>query len=141
VISKILVAVEDSAPALRAALVAGELGAGLGATVRALTVLQDGVLSTRISEVSGRPAAAGRRQAMTGVLAHVARLTAGAGARAELCEREGAPGPVILAEAARWEADLVVVGRPARTAVAGPVPGGVAAHVLEFAEVPVLLVP
>ncbi|MGZ4624672.1 MAG: universal stress protein [Kineosporiaceae bacterium] len=140
-IARILVAVEDSAPALRAALTAADLAARLGAALRAVCVLQDGVVSERISAVSGRPAAAGRRQALTDVLSHVARLTAGAGVRAELCQLEGDPGAVILAEADRWKADLLVVGRPVRTAIAGPAPGGVAAHLLEFADVPVLVIP
>lgn len=56
-------------------------------------------------------------------------------------QREGDAGAVILAEADRWNADLLVVGRPVRTAIAGPAPGGVATHLLEFADVPVLAIP
>jgi len=46
----------------------------------------------------------------------------------------------LLAEAQSWSADLVVLDRAARHRPGGSYVGDVASHVLEFAEIPVLVV-
>jgi len=68
----------------------------------------------------------------------VARLAAAVGVQAETVEHWGAPGPQILAEATACGADLIVLGRSGRR---DSYDGGVLATVMEFAKVPVLLVP
>ena len=50
-------------------------------------------------------------------------------------------GRTVLEEARRWHADLVVVGKSARSASGDPYVGAVTRHVLEFCEQPVLVVP
>lgn len=138
-INSMLVAVEDTAASMRAAEVAAELAHRLGGRLRVVTVLQDGVLTDALTSASREPAVAERRErTVAAVLAHVARLAAAVGVQAETCEHWGAPGPQILAEATACGADLIVLGRSGRR---DSYDGGVLATVMEFAKVPVLLVP
>ena len=53
----------------------------------------------------------------------------------------GVPFEVILQQAAAWSADLIVMGRTGRTGPGKSLLGSEAERVLEFAEVPVLIVP
>jgi nucleotide-binding universal stress UspA family protein len=139
VIGTVLVAVDDSSAALRAATVAVELAARLGCRLRFVTVLQDGVLAAAMESVSPEPAVAERRErTAAAVLAHVGRLAREGGVDAETCERWGAPLPQILAEASASRADLLVLGRAGGRA---PYADGVGLSVVELAEVPVLVVP
>jgi nucleotide-binding universal stress UspA family protein len=54
---------------------------------------------------------------------------------------EGSPFEVVLAEATRRRADLIVMGRSDRRRPGTPYVGSQTEHVLEFAEIPVLVVP
>jgi nucleotide-binding universal stress UspA family protein len=142
VITKLLVAVDDSPAGIRAARVGSELAARLGAELRLMTVFQDGVVAAALARVSAEPAVSERRLgSVASVLAHAVRLAAQAGVTAQTCQREGEPGPEVLAEARSWSADLLVLGRAAQRRPGESYVGDVAAHVLELAEVPVLLVP
>ena len=51
------------------------------------------------------------------------------------------PGPKVLSAARAWGADLMVIGRNEDPQGRHGVVGAVALHVLELADVPVLLVP
>jgi nucleotide-binding universal stress UspA family protein len=142
-ITRILTAVDDSPAALTGARAAIELAGRLGARVRAVNVLRDGALGDTLVAVSGDPGVGERRGvAAASVLDHVARLAQRSGVDLETCQLRGEPARRILAEAATWHADLVVVGRSNQQRRAGaPYVGGETAHVLEFAEQPVLVVP
>lgn len=141
-ISKVLVAVDDSPAGMRAVAVGCELGARLGCSVRLLTVFRDGRVTAAVGRVTGEGDVSTRRLgAADSVLTHAARLAARLGVAAETYERFGEPGPTLLAEAQSWSADLVVLGRAAQHRPGGSYVGEVASHVLEFAEIPVLLVP
>jgi len=143
VINRILVTVDDSRAALAAARLAVELAGRLHARVLAVHVLQDHLLSDLVASSSARPDVARRRDAAAGsVLEHVVRLGDRApGVEVEGRLTEGDPAPAVLAEARAWNADLLVVGRSARTGVGEPYMGKTVLHVLEFAEIPVLVVP
>jgi nucleotide-binding universal stress UspA family protein len=143
-IHRILVAVHDSTSAIHAARVAAELAAATGADLRAVSVFQDGRLTGLVAHVVGGQQAveAARRGSVSAVLGHAAAIAARAGVgagRVELVERDGEPGPEIVAETLSWGADLVVLGRSRPAARGGR--DGAGAHVVEFADVPVLIVP
>jgi nucleotide-binding universal stress UspA family protein len=75
------------------------------------------------------------------VLRHIADLAARAGVTAETAEFEGEPADMLLADAERSSADLLVLGRGDRPGDRRPTIGPQALRILEFARVPVLLVP
>jgi nucleotide-binding universal stress UspA family protein len=139
-IQKILVAVDDTGPALRAAELAVALAAATGSRVRALNVFADGVLTELVAVAVGEPVEEARRVAGSSVLGAVVRAAERAGVPVGVCERDGEPGPEIVADAREWSADLIVLGRP-RSLPGRSRGGDVAVHVVEFADLPVLLVP
>lgn len=138
-ISRILVAVDDSAAALAAAAVAVEIAAATGATVQALHVLGDGEVTEawRCASCTGVP----RAVAAEALLAHVARMASAAGVPVHTELGTGDAAPTVLDHARSWPADLVVLGRAACHGTGTPYIGHHTQHVLEFAEVPVLTVP
>lgn len=139
---KVLVAVDDTRVAMRAARLAVDLVRRTGAELRAVTVLRDGVLTAALARSSTAPAVEERQlAAVASVLAHVRRVAAEAGVRAQTAQRLGEPGPEILAEARDWGADLIVVGRAMRRGPVESYADAVSAHVLELSDVPVLVVP
>lgn len=141
---RLLVAVDDSPAALAAARLAIELAAGWKAAVRAVTVVRDGRL---LEAMDGRePGAADARRRLSegarSVLAWVAELGAERSVPVETAHSQDAdPFRAILAEAHLWEADLIIMGRSDRRGPSSPYLGSSTAHVLEFADVPVLVVP
>lgn len=141
-ITRILVAVDDSPAALEAARAAIELAARFGARIRAVNVLRDHVLSDELERLGYRHVGERRGIAAAGVLGRVAALARAAGVEAETCQLEGEPARGILAEARGWPADLIVIAKSSQQRRAGePYVGGETANVLEFAEQPVLVVP
>jgi nucleotide-binding universal stress UspA family protein len=123
VIGRVLVAVDDTAPALAAARFAIELAGSLGATVDIVTVVEP----TRDPSV---------------ILGHVEAMAKRAGVPATVTSVEdGRPYESLLAAAATSGSDLIVMGRTNRRASGRPYVGSQTEHVLEFAEVPVVVVP
>jgi nucleotide-binding universal stress UspA family protein len=141
-ITRILLAVDDSPGSLAAARAAIELAAPLGARIRAVHVLRDHVLSSALQAATGRPDAGERLDvAASSVLDHVALLARKAGVDLERALVEGEPARGILAQARAWPADLIVIGKSDQQRRAGaPYVGSETANVLEFAEQPVLVV-
>lgn len=146
-ISRILLAVNDSPAALAATRVAIGLAGACHADLRAVHVLADGDLTAALAAVSAEARADGvdamaRRRDTAGeaLLRHVADLGRGAGLAVDARQVWGEPASAVLAEAVSWHADLIVLGR---SDVPGPHPrlGSQALGVLEFAEQPVLVVP
>ncbi len=138
-ISRILVAVDDSPPALAAARYAVELAAAWGATVRAVTVLSDHTLAEHL----GQPDELTHRRMLGGdaVLRYVVTRAKDAGVHVETALLDGEPARRILEQARGWPADLVVMGRSDLHGTGQPYVGRETRHVLEFADVPVLVVP
>lgn len=137
---RILVAVDDSPASLDAARAAVDLAAGQGADIRAVTVLRDHTLA---GAIGGDPANTEERLAAGGrsLLAWVADLAATHGVTCDTAERDGEPFRRILDEADAWPADLIVMGRSDRRGPSSPYLGSETAHVLEFTDRPVLVVP
>lgn len=137
---RILAAVDDSPAGLDAARAAIRLAGAHGATVRAVTVVRDHALAARLGSTAAdtelRLAAGGRS-----VLAWTAELAAAAHVTCETVARDGEPFRRILEEADAWNADLIVMGRSDRRGPSSPYLGSETAHVLEFTDRPVLVVP
>ncbi len=79
------------------------------------------------------------RQEATDQLEASARALAGAGRRVSSALKEGRPASVIVDEAHRVAADLVVIGSRGRGAVTSTLLGSVAAEVVDHALCPVLI--
>jgi len=120
---RILVAVDDSAPALAAAAYAIELARTQDAQLNFVTV----------SETDRDTGS---------VLRHVAALAERDGVVAVTTRRDGGqPFDVILDHADAWEADLIVVGRSDLRRPGQPYVGSQTEHLLEFTRLPVVVVP
>jgi len=139
---RILLAVEDSPAGLAAARAAVYVAASWSAQLRAVHVLVDGVLEGALEQRPGAVEVRGRRDAgAVAVLRHVAGLAERAGVTAETLALSGSPASCILEQARTWPADLVVIGRVGGGRLGQPYVGSEVRHVLEFATVPVLVVP
>jgi nucleotide-binding universal stress UspA family protein len=123
VIERILVAVDDSVPALAAATVAIELAGSLDAAVDVVTVVD----STHDPAV---------------IHDHIRTRAERAGVPAQLSSRVAErPFEAVLAAADEYGDDLIVMGRTSRRSTGRPYVGSQTEHVLEFATVPVIVVP
>lgn len=145
-ITRILVAVDDSPAGLAAARLAMGLAVVCGADARAVTVLMDGLIDQTLSGIGGGVESvdalrARRGGGQTALLRHVVDLGRGQGIVPETVALLGEPAPCILDEARAYQPDLVVIGRSSRREAGQPYVGSEVRHVLEFAEVPVLVVP
>jgi nucleotide-binding universal stress UspA family protein len=142
ILGRVLVAVDDAPESLRAARAAIAVASATGARLRAVCVVQDGVFLRALARASTAPKGAERMQeAANAVLRHVVELAAAAGVPVDAVVRDGDPGEEVVADAMEWRADLVVVGRCEREGASRPILGGVAQHVLELSDAPVLVVP
>jgi nucleotide-binding universal stress UspA family protein len=122
-VKRILVAINDSRPALAAATVATELAASQNAQLHFVTV----------TEPDGDT---------TDVIRHVADLAAREGLTPTSTEADGGdPFEVLLRVAREWHADLIVMGRSDKRRPGVPYVGSQTEHLLEFTHLPVLVVP
>ncbi|HEX2498252.1 MAG TPA: universal stress protein [Actinomycetes bacterium] len=141
-ITRILLAVDDSPAALAAARLALDLAARLPARIRALSVVASHSLNDALALQSGYSDLPARREAAgTSVLDYIAELTRQAGLELETRQLSGEPARHILTEAREWPADLIVIGKSGGRQLGEPYVGSQTSHVLEFADRPVLVVP
>ncbi len=140
-IDVVLVAVNDSTPAFAAAAVAVDLAAALGARVHAVTVLEPWPESRTHDGAGLIDVRRRREQAADAALRHVESLGAGVGVTVSGVRREDGVAAAILDEAVAIGADLIVLARVSRRGHALPDLGSVTLRVLEFATVPVVVVP
>ncbi len=141
-ITRILVAVEDSTTGLRTADVAVDLAATLGAELRAVHVQEDGQMVAILMPGGddGQRVIERRCTAVAGLLQHVSTKAGRAGVVVETRALSGHPAPRILDAALAWSADLIVIGRSEWDRGGPHCVGGGTRHVLEFAQMPVLVV-
>ncbi len=139
---RIVVAVTDSPQSLRAARAAIALAASTSARLLVATVIQDGMVARALARASTEGQGEERlRTSADALLRHVERMAASDGVRADTLELAGEPAAQIAAEARRWSADLIVVGRRDQVGPSLPALGRVAQQLIELTEVPVLVVP
>ena len=134
----ILVAVSDSPSAFKAADTAVDYAGRLGARVHAVTVIEDE------PSVEGSDAAEVRRNrelSADAALRYVAARAAAAGVDVSAAKRSGRVAAEILAEAQKVGAALIVISRAERRRHAMLYVGSHTLRVLEFSDVPVLVVP
>jgi nucleotide-binding universal stress UspA family protein len=143
-LARILLAVDGSAGSLQASRLAVRLAASWGASIRAIAVLRKDRVDQLVNHAAGEQSARDRgRASLEDALAHVARSGADAGVNVEPVLRI-APTEAyeaILEEAERWPADVIVVGRGSHRGIGRVLLGSQAEHVLEFATLPVIVVP
>jgi nucleotide-binding universal stress UspA family protein len=135
----ILVAVNDSPAAFTAVEVAIDYARRLGAGLHAVMVIEAGEMDRHLD---GTAALARRRElAADAVLNHVIALSAAEGIGVTGHQRAGRVAAEILEEARTVGASLIVMARVDRPGHAIPSIGSHTLRVLEFATVPVLIVP
>lgn len=121
--TRILVAVDDSPPAMAAANLATELAKNQRAELHFVAVSE----SAHHTEPT---------------LRHLTALAEKAGVKPVSTTADGGhPFDVLLAIAQDWEADLIVMGRSDNRRPGVPYVGSQTEHLLEFTHIPVLVVP
>jgi nucleotide-binding universal stress UspA family protein len=141
--SRILVPVDGSRYSLSAACMAARLGKIHSAELRIFHVIDDTLLD-QLARFSKQDREAVHKELQTSAQAFLKDM------RCELHEmiisisemiiREGIPHEVILEEAQSWNADLIVMGKLGRRGISHILLGSVAERVIEFSEIPVLVV-
>jgi nucleotide-binding universal stress UspA family protein len=135
----IVLAVSDSPAAFMAAEVAVAYARRLGAHLHAVAVVENDEVQRRLE---GTDARTGHRDlAATAALRHVAALCASDGVPSTSSCRAGHVAAEILEESRAVGATLIVMARVDRPGHALPYIGSQTLRVLEFARVPVLVVP
>ncbi len=120
---RILVAVDDSPPALAAGALAIRIAADRPVELNFATVDEPGANTEAI-------------------LSHVANLADKAGVSATLTTTDGGqPFEALLNAAREWQADVIVIGRSDARRPGQPYVGSQTEHLLEFTDIPVLVVP
>ncbi|WP_298229887.1 universal stress protein [Gryllotalpicola sp.] len=142
----VLVAVHDSATAFAAAERGIALAKALGARVHAVEVVEPPAAPASRT-APGVPPGTARADADTaplvrdGVLRHLERVAAAAGVPFTSEARRGLVAPSLLDAAAEVGADYIVMARVDRPGHTIPGIGSRTLRVLEFADVPVIVVP
>ncbi|MET3204924.1 MULTISPECIES: universal stress protein [unclassified Arthrobacter] len=137
----ILVAVNDSHAAFRAAEVAVGYAKRLGAQLRVVTVKNPGALSGHLGSFDLDAPAKQEDPAAEAALRHVAALGAAASLDVSVSRRTGRVAAEILADAREVHAALIVLALVDRPGSATPYIGSHTLQVLEFSGVPVMVVP
>jgi nucleotide-binding universal stress UspA family protein len=144
-IDRVLLAVDDTAASLAAARLATELCARWRAALF-VTSAPAGAPEAADAPAAGTARRSGdddelRAREARDVLGYVARLAQrqGVNVRTELLD--GEPAFAILDRCERIGADLVIIGRSRTVGYGQPYIGSQARHILEFATVPVMVVP
>jgi nucleotide-binding universal stress UspA family protein len=140
---RILLAVNDSPAGLAAARTAIWLAQQAAGTIRAVHVLDgpESVSGQRESAPAEAEAEDRRPPTVAPVLRYASGLADRAGVGLEGTTVRGQPARSILDQAAAWDADVIVLGRSGVRHVGQPFVGSSVLNVLEFAEVPVVVVP
>ncbi len=140
--ARILVAVDDSPAALEGVRLAVDLARHTGARIRFVHVLVDGELVRALRELHHDGTVVERRaRGVKQLLRHVTSEAERADVPSVGVSLEGEPGQVLLTDARAWQADLLVVGRADTVRPGTAYVGQVARQLLEFSDLPVLVVP
>jgi nucleotide-binding universal stress UspA family protein len=122
-LNRVLIAVDDSGPALAAAKLAIGLAQAQQTELNFVTVSEPGANADSI-------------------LSHVATLAQDAGVAATTTAADGGQAfEALLAAAHDWGADVIIMGRSDIRRPGRPYVGSQTEHLLEFTDIPVLVVP
>lgn len=138
---RILVPVDGSMFSFYAVRLACRMAAIHGSELMIINVV-DSVLVDQVRRLSGRSSEDMYLQMRDSAGAFLRDMELHAvkhGAPVSTMLSDGVPHEVILAEADRWKADLVVMGKLGSRGISGILMGSVAQRVIEFARIPVLL--
>jgi nucleotide-binding universal stress UspA family protein len=141
--SKILAPADGSRHSLNAVCLAARMARVHGAELKIVHVI-DGLLLDQLTKFAARDRATVHEEMMRNAQAFLDDMR-GEATRETACDpeivvRDGAPHEIILDEAASWGADLIVMGKLGRRGISHILLGSVAERVIEFAEIPVLVV-
>jgi nucleotide-binding universal stress UspA family protein len=139
--SRIAVPVDGSRFSYHAVDLARDLARVHGSTIMLVHVI-DNAVEEQVCRLSGRSMKdlhVQMEQSAWAFLKDMENEISGKGIEVSILLREGVPHEVILREAYRWQADLVVMGKLGRRGVTGILMGSVAQRVIEFSSIPVLL--
>ncbi len=140
---RILVPVDGSRYSRDAVRIAAQLAAAHHAQIALLHVLDVSLLEQlrRFSETDRESIHEQLRMTAGGFLQDMEReVNKTAEFPVEIIIREGVPHETILEETAQWRADLIIMGKLGRRGVSHILMGSVTERVIEFSEVPVLVV-
>ncbi len=136
--TRILLAVNDSPAGLAAARAAIRLAHDTAGPILAVHVAAEpDEARTASHPVEG---AASEHQARA-LLGYIVQLAHDSGVPIETHLTHGPPAPAILEQAAGWGPDMIVLGRSGIRHVGQPFVGSQVLHMIEFSDVPVLVVP
>ena len=140
---RILVPVDGSRYSLNAVCLAARLGRIHGSELRIFHVI-DETLIAQLARFSDKQKDTVREELKSSAHAFLGDMRCEAHheivTTSEVIIREGVPHEVILQEASSWGADLIILGKLGRRGIAQVLLGSVAERVIEFSEVPVLVV-
>jgi nucleotide-binding universal stress UspA family protein len=140
-VTMVLVAVNDSPAAFAAAEVAVAFATQLGAELRVVTVVDPASIPVDRRHTTIASLTAERETEAGAILKHVVALGASTGLTVTTSLRTGKIAVEILDEARAVAADMIVMASVDRPGHAIPKVGSHTMRVLEFASVPVLVVP
>jgi nucleotide-binding universal stress UspA family protein len=141
-IERVLLAVDDSPDSLAATRLAITLTGQLHARLRAVHVSADHQLEAALTAATGRPQTVqARHHPADAILKRVAALATAAGLDIETELLAGDIAPAVLDAARTWPADLLILGKSARSLSGEPYVGAQTRHILEFTDRPVLVIP
>jgi nucleotide-binding universal stress UspA family protein len=135
--ARILACVDGSHASLEAARLAVDLARRWHSNLRAVYVVE----KEDLDGAADADTLARLRESGRAILTRIAGLAAEAGIDLEQAVLEGAPFEVILDDARKWKADVIIMGRTGRTGPGRALLGSEAERVLEFSDRPVLIVP
>ncbi len=135
--TRILLAVNDSPAGLAAARAAIRLARDTAGPVLAVHVMADSPAQEPGAPPPDVPSERGPRA----LLGYIAQLADESGVAIETLLTHGPPAPAILELAATWGPDIIILGRSGVRHVGQPFVGSQVLHMIEFSEVPVLVVP
>jgi nucleotide-binding universal stress UspA family protein len=140
IVTRVLIAIDGSDLALRAAQQGAALARALKAQVGLVCVVDPATLPVNDIGIPLDRTVADARLEADSFIAQ-ARGPLGLAGDAPALIRVGSPGPQIVKAAREWKADLLVVGTHGRTGLTHLLLGSVAEYVVRRSECPVLVLP
>lgn len=140
---RLLVCADGSTAAIEAARVAVDLVARHGGEILGVFVADVRAAAETTSALGGDEAWARDRLLRGGraVLATIEQLGESRGVAVETALEHGEPVDAIMHAAQDWDPDLILIGRTGRRGPGSSVMGSTTAHIIEFTEWPVVVVP